>query len=114
MSSSAADSATAPAEQHLIVRYLHALDAKVKRYIRTKRTLIARLQEQKQAIIQRAVTRGLDPGAPHRGEAQTQRRGVARRGAGALGGEEDLLRLRTFNQSKAHETLLNRTGSIYA
>jgi type I restriction enzyme S subunit len=48
-------------EQHLIVRYLHALDAKVKRYIRTKRTLIARLQEQKQAIIQRAVTRGLDP-----------------------------------------------------
>jgi type I restriction enzyme S subunit len=50
-----------PDEQHLIVRYLHALDAKVKRYIRTKRTLIARLQEQKQAIIQRAVTRGLDP-----------------------------------------------------
>ncbi|MBK9060195.1 MAG: restriction endonuclease subunit S [Flavobacteriales bacterium] len=50
-----------PDEQHLIVRYLQALDAKVKRYIRTKRTLIARLQEQKQAIIQRAVTRGLDP-----------------------------------------------------
>lgn len=50
-----------PDEQHLIVRYLHALDAKVKRYIRTKRSLIARLQEQKQAIIQRAVTRGLDP-----------------------------------------------------
>jgi type I restriction enzyme S subunit len=50
-----------PAEQHLIVRYLHAMDAKVKRYIRTKRSLIARLQEQKQAIIQRAVTRGLDP-----------------------------------------------------
>lgn len=50
-----------PDEQHLIVRYLHALDAKVKRYIRTKRKLIAALQEQKQAIIQRAVTRGLDP-----------------------------------------------------
>jgi type I restriction enzyme S subunit len=50
-----------PDEQHLIVRYLRALDAKVKRYIRTKRKLIATLQEQKQAIIQRAVTRGLDP-----------------------------------------------------
>jgi type I restriction enzyme S subunit len=50
-----------PDEQHLIVRYLHALDAKVKRYIRAKRTLIARLQEQKQAIIRRAVTRGLNP-----------------------------------------------------
>lgn len=49
------------AEQHLIVRYLRALDAKVKRYIRTKRKLIAALQEQKQAIIQRAVTRGLAP-----------------------------------------------------
>ncbi len=48
-------------EQHLIVRYLRALDAKVKRYIRTKRKLIAALQEQKQAIIQRAVTRGLNP-----------------------------------------------------
>ncbi|MBK8582535.1 MAG: restriction endonuclease subunit S [Flavobacteriales bacterium] len=48
-------------EQHLIVRYVHALDAKVKRYIRSKRSLIARLQEQKQAIIQQAVTRGLDP-----------------------------------------------------
>lgn len=50
-------------DAELIVRYLHALDAKVKRYIRTKRSLIARLQEQKQAIIQRAVTRGLDPNA---------------------------------------------------
>jgi len=49
------------AEQQLLAKYLHALDAKVKRYIRTKRALIARLQEQKQAIIQRAVTRGLDP-----------------------------------------------------
>jgi len=48
-------------EQHLIVRYLRALDAKGKRYIRTKRKLIAALQEQRQAIIQRAVTRGLNP-----------------------------------------------------
>lgn len=48
-------------DAELIVRYLHALDAKVKRYIRAKRKLIAALQEQKQAIIQQAVTRGLDP-----------------------------------------------------
>ncbi|MCA9463829.1 MAG: hypothetical protein KC590_17015, partial [Nitrospira sp.] len=50
-----------PAEQHLIVRYLRHLEAKVKRYIGAKRKLIAALQEQKQAIIQQAVTRGLDP-----------------------------------------------------
>lgn len=50
-----------PAEQQLIVRYLRAVDAKVKRYIRSKRKLIAALQEQKQAIIQQAVTRGLNP-----------------------------------------------------
>lgn len=48
-------------EQHLIVRYLRAKEAQVKRYIRAKRKLIAALQEKKQAIIQQAVTRGLDP-----------------------------------------------------
>jgi type I restriction enzyme S subunit len=36
----------------------------VKRYIRAKRKLIALLNEQKQAIIRRAVTRGLEPNVP--------------------------------------------------
>ena len=37
------------------------MDRRIRRYIRAKQKLIKLLEEQKQAIIQRAVTRGLDP-----------------------------------------------------
>ena len=52
------------AEQDAIVRFLNHVDRWVNRFIRTKRGLIALLNEQKQAIIHRAVTRGLDTKAP--------------------------------------------------
>ena len=48
-------------EQDAIVSFLQDLDAKVRRFIRNRRRMIALLNEQKQAIINRAVTRGLDP-----------------------------------------------------
>ncbi len=48
-------------EQAAIVRFLDHADRKIRRYIRAKQTLIKLLEEQKQAIIHRAVTRGLDP-----------------------------------------------------
>ena len=48
-------------EQSAIVRYLNHADQRIRRYIRTKQKLIALLNEQKQAIIHHAVTRGLDP-----------------------------------------------------
>jgi type I restriction enzyme S subunit len=48
-------------EQTSIVRFLHHVDQRIRRYMRSKRQLIALLNEQKQAIIHRAVTRGLDP-----------------------------------------------------
>ena len=54
------------AEQHAIARFLDHIDGRVNRTIRAKRKLIALLNEQKQAIIHRAVTRGLDPDAPLR------------------------------------------------
>ena len=50
-----------PSEQSAIVRYLDHIDRRIQRYIRAKRRLIALLNEQKQGIIHRAVTRGLDP-----------------------------------------------------
>jgi type I restriction enzyme, S subunit len=50
-----------PAEQAAIVRFLDHYDRLIGQYIRTKQKLIALLTEQKQAIIQRAVTRGLNP-----------------------------------------------------
>ncbi len=49
-------------EQAAIVRFLNYTDRRIHRYISTKRKLMALLNEQKQAIIDRAVTRGLDPG----------------------------------------------------
>ena len=48
-------------EQSAIVRYLDYIDHRIRRYIRSKQKLIKLLEEQKQAIIHQAVTRGLDP-----------------------------------------------------
>jgi len=47
--------------QAAIVRFLDHADRRIRRYIRGKQKLIAVLNEQKQAIIHSAVTRGLDP-----------------------------------------------------
>ena len=48
-------------EQAAIVRYLDHADARIRRYISAKERLIGLLEEQRQAVIHRAVTRGLDP-----------------------------------------------------
>lgn len=53
-----------PAERSTITRYISAADARVRKFIRNRRRLIEVLHEQKQAIINQAVTRGLDPAAP--------------------------------------------------
>ncbi len=52
------------AEQASIARFLAWATNRLDRAIRAKRRIIALLQEQKQAIIHRAVTRGLDPSVP--------------------------------------------------
>jgi type I restriction enzyme S subunit len=48
-------------EQTASARFLDFADRQISRYIRAKQKLIKLLEEQKQAIIHRAVTRGLDP-----------------------------------------------------
>jgi len=53
-----------PDEQVAIVRFLDWANGRLERAIRAKRKTIALLNEQKQAIIHRAVTRGLDPSVP--------------------------------------------------
>ena len=53
-----------PTEQAAIVRFLEWAGGRLERTIRAKRKIIALLNEQKQAIIHRAVTRGLDPNVP--------------------------------------------------
>lgn len=52
------------AEQAAIVRFLDHANRRLDKAIRAKRKLIALLNEQKQAIIHHAVTRGLDPNVP--------------------------------------------------
>lgn len=52
------------AEQWSIVRFLDHIDLRVRSTIRAKQKLLALLNEQKQAVIHRAVTRGFEPGAP--------------------------------------------------
>lgn len=53
-----------PAEQGAIVRFLDWANGRLERAIWAKRKVIALLNEQRQAIIHRAVTRGLDPSVP--------------------------------------------------
>ena len=48
-------------DQTAIVRYLDHRDQQLRRYIRAEQKLIKLMEEQKQDIIHRAVTRGLDP-----------------------------------------------------
>jgi type I restriction enzyme S subunit len=48
-------------EQSAIVRFLDHADRRIRRYVRAKQKLVKLLEEQKQAIIHRAVARGLDP-----------------------------------------------------
>lgn len=51
-------------DQASIVRFLTWANGRIDRAIRAKRSVIALLMEQKQAIMFRAVTHGLDPSAP--------------------------------------------------
>ena len=53
-------------EQAAMVRFLDWANGRLERAIRAKRQVITLLAEQKQAIIHRAVTRGLDPTVPRK------------------------------------------------
>ena len=48
-------------EQATIVRYLDHINERIRRYVSAKERLIRFLEEKKQAVIDRAVTRGVDP-----------------------------------------------------
>ena len=50
-----------PDEQAAIVRFLDHADEQIQAYISAKQRLIALLEEERQALVHQAVTRGLDP-----------------------------------------------------
>ena len=51
-------------EQRAIARYLDHVDRRIRQYIEAKEKLIGLLEEEKQAVVNQAVTRGLDPNVP--------------------------------------------------
>lgn len=51
-------------EQAAIATFLDYADRRIRRYIRSKQKLIKLLEEEKQVVINEAVTRGLDPNVP--------------------------------------------------
>ena len=51
-------------EQEKIIAFLRVKEVQIRRLVRNKRRLIALLNEKKQAVVNRVVTRGLDPNAP--------------------------------------------------
>ena len=48
-------------EQRGIVRYLDHVDGRIRRYVDAKEKMVGLLEEERQAVVNRAVTRGLDP-----------------------------------------------------
>ena len=48
-------------EQRAIVRYLDDADQRIRRFVDAKRKLVDLLEEEKRAVVNQAVTRGLDP-----------------------------------------------------
>lgn len=94
-----------PGEQAAIVRFLDHVGGRIERAIRAKRKVIALLQEQERAIIQRAVTRGLTQGVPLK-EASAP-------WLGSFPAHWELRRmssLATFISGKAHEHFVDPCG----
>lgn len=94
-----------PDEQIAIARFLDHYGERVDLAIRAKRKVIALLQEQKQATIQRAVTRGLTQSGP------LKQAGVP--WLGSFPAHWELRRmssLATFSSGKAHEHFVNPDG----
>jgi type I restriction enzyme, S subunit len=92
-------------EQRLIVRFLDWHGSRAARLIRAKRKLIALLNEEKQAIIHRAVTRGLDP------HAKLKSSGVPWLGDVPQGWEVG--RLKTLVQNKTEQKAFRSRSEIY-
>jgi type I restriction enzyme S subunit len=96
-----------PAEQAAIVRFLDHWNGRLEKAIRSKRRVIALLQEQKQAIIHRAVTRGLAP------NVKLKDSGIPWLGEIPEHWEVNRLSfLADFSNGKAHEQFFHPDGEI--
>jgi type I restriction enzyme S subunit len=92
-------------EQRLIVRFLNWHGGQVAQLVRAKKKLIALLNEQKQAIIHHAVTRGLDA------DVKLKPSGIPWLGDVPEGWE--VKRLKSFVQNKIEQTRERGPSKIY-
>ena len=94
-------------EQRAIVRYLRYVERRIRRYVQAKKKFIALLTEQKQALVHRAVTRGLDPDVPLKDSGVEW--------LGDVPAHWDIQRLSTackFKSGKAHEQFVEDDGKF--
>lgn len=116
-----------PDEQAAIVKFLDWANGRIDRAIRAKRKVIALLNEQKQAIIHRAVTRGIDPNVelkpseapwvdkvpghwkwvPIKGHLQRMDYGTSE-----VSKEDGLVRILTMGNIQKGEVILPKSGGI--
>ena len=92
-------------EQRLILRFLDWHGGQVARLVRAKKALIGLLNEQKQAIIHRAVTRGLDP------NAKLKPSGIP--WLGQVPEDWEVKRLKVLAQNKVIQTRFRKPNEIY-
>lgn len=95
-------------EQAAIVRFLDHADRRVRRAIAAKQKLIRLLEEQKRAIIQRAVTRGLAP------DVRLKPSGIKWLGdIPSHWGMERLSHVAHFRSGRAHENHVDESGAYF-
>ena len=95
-------------EQAAIVRFLDHADRRIRRAIAAKQKLIRLLEEQKRAIIHRAVTRGLDP------DVRLKPSGIKWLGdIPSHWGIERLSHVANFRSGKAHENHVDESGAYF-
>jgi len=92
-------------EQDAIVRFLDHANGRIERAIRAKQKLMALLNEQKQAIIHRAVTRGLNPNVPLKPSGIPW--------LGDIPKHWEVRRLKTLFQNVNEQTKAKRQNEIY-
>jgi len=116
-----------PDEQAAIVRFLDWANGRIDRAIRAKKKIISLLNEQKQAIIQQAVTRGLNPnikmqasGIPWISEAPSHWKWVPIKGhlqkmdygISEVSTEDGLIRVLTMGNIQKGEVILPKSGGV--
>ena len=92
-------------EQRAIVRYLDYVDRRIRRYVDAKRRLVSLLEEERRAVVNQAVTRGLDPNVPLKPSGVDW--------LGEVPAHWEVAKLKSYTVSVVDLTRTRDTGGIY-